>query len=284
MDIELRHLRCFLAIANEQNITRAAAVLHMTQPALSRTLRQLEDDLGIRLVDRSTRHLMLTSEGVAFRTRAELVMSALADALDTAALRTRALRVGHSWSAIGEYTSRILTVWEAEHPNEPLELRRIDERSAGVVRGITDVAVVRGDITEPYLTVEVLYFEPRVAAVHIDNPLADADVLQLSQLTPFSVVNNVVSGTTTAALWNGQPSQPSIIGVSNTDDWLMVISSGRAVGVTPSSTRLTYSHPNVVYIPLADAPPVPVSIAWRTDASHAAIADFVALAKRIVKH
>ncbi|MFE1500295.1 LysR family transcriptional regulator, partial [Streptomyces albidoflavus] len=67
MSIELRHLRCFLAIAEETSLTRAAARLHLTQPAVSRTLATLERHLGARLVDRSTHHLALTAEGRAFQ-------------------------------------------------------------------------------------------------------------------------------------------------------------------------------------------------------------------------
>jgi hypothetical protein len=63
MTVELRHLRAFVAIAAEGTITRAAARLHVTQPALSRTLRQLEAHLGARLIDRSTHHLQLTAAG-----------------------------------------------------------------------------------------------------------------------------------------------------------------------------------------------------------------------------
>ena len=72
MTIELRHLLAFLAIADEGTLTRAATRLHLTQPALSRTLAQLEKHLGARLVDRSTHHLELTGRGHAFRAKAFL--------------------------------------------------------------------------------------------------------------------------------------------------------------------------------------------------------------------
>ncbi|NUS12178.1 MAG: LysR family transcriptional regulator, partial [Streptomyces sp.] len=77
MTIELRHLRAFLVIAEEGNITRAAARLRLSQPALSRTLRQLEDHLGGRLVDRSTHHLELTAEGRTFRDKAAAALAAV---------------------------------------------------------------------------------------------------------------------------------------------------------------------------------------------------------------
>ncbi|MEU9950823.1 LysR family transcriptional regulator, partial [Streptomyces sp. NPDC047939] len=81
--IEIRHLRAFLAVAEESSITRAAAGLRLTQPAVSRTLAALERHLGLRLVDRSTHHLALTPEGVAFRDRAAAAVAAFDAATDT---------------------------------------------------------------------------------------------------------------------------------------------------------------------------------------------------------
>lgn len=82
MSIELRHFRCFLAIADTLSITRAAERLHLTQPAVSRTLRALEAAVGVRLVDRSTHHLALTDAGHAFRDRAAAAVMAFDDALE----------------------------------------------------------------------------------------------------------------------------------------------------------------------------------------------------------
>ena len=94
MRIELRHLRCFLAIAEESSVTRAAARLHLTQPAVSRSLAALEKHLGTRLVDRSTHHLALTAEGEAFRTKAAAAVAAFDEALDAGRLGRWPLRLG----------------------------------------------------------------------------------------------------------------------------------------------------------------------------------------------
>src|SRR3954465_2023680 len=75
--IEIRHLRAFLAIARHAHFTRAAAALHLAQPALSQQIAQLEDELGTRLFERSRRGARLTSAGTAFRVRAERVISEL---------------------------------------------------------------------------------------------------------------------------------------------------------------------------------------------------------------
>src|SRR5262245_57160641 len=114
MTMELRHLRCFLAIAEQGTLTRAATRLQLTQPVVSRTLRQLEDHLGARLVDRSTHHLGLTAAGHAFRIRAASAVAAADAAFDPAQLGVWPLRLGHAWSAFGEFTVSLLRSWMQE--------------------------------------------------------------------------------------------------------------------------------------------------------------------------
>ena len=81
MNVELRHLRALTAIGEEGTITGAAAVLHISQPALSRTLEQLESRVGVRLVERTTRTLSLTDAGQQLYERAHLILRQLDDAL-----------------------------------------------------------------------------------------------------------------------------------------------------------------------------------------------------------
>ncbi|GAA2787621.1 hypothetical protein GCM10019017_36200 [Streptomyces showdoensis] len=200
-NIELRHLRCFLAIAEEGNLTRAAARLHLTQPAVSRTLAALERHLGARLVDRSTHHLALTPEGRTFHDRAAAAVTAFDAAVDPELLRHRPLRLGHAWSAFGPYTTPLLRRWQAEHPGTPLELLRVDDRTAGLLRGEVDAALLRGPVEVPGLATEELLTEERVAAVPADSPLAARPALALADLAAETAILNPVSGTTTLDLW-----------------------------------------------------------------------------------
>ncbi|WP_328399242.1 LysR family transcriptional regulator [Streptomyces sp. NBC_00390] len=271
MSIELRHLRCFLAIAEESSVTRAAARLGLTQPSVSRALAALEKHLGIRLVDRSTHHLALTTEGLAFRDRAAAAVAAFDDALDTTRLRRRPLRLGHAWSALGPYTTPLLRRWEREHPDTPLELLRIDDRTAGLTRGEVDAAVLRRPVDSPGLVTEVLFTEPRVAAVTADGPLADRTSLTLADLTAEPLVLNTVSGMTTPDLWPAAARPATTLTVSNTDDWLTAIAAGRGVGVSAASTAEMHTNPGVAYLPLTDAPPVPVLLVWRAATPHPAL-------------
>ncbi|MFC5800831.1 LysR family transcriptional regulator [Streptomyces formicae] len=281
MSIELRHLRCFLAIARERSLTRAAATLPLTQPAVSRTLAALERHLGVRLVDRSTHHLELTPEGRAFRDKAAAAVAAFDDAIDPARLHRRPLRLGHAWSAFGPYTTPLLRRWQREHPDTPLELLRIDDRTAGLARGEVDAAVLRGPVDTPGLATQLLFTEPRVAALPSDAPLAARPALTLADLSPEPIVVNTVSGTTAPGLWHSHSRPATVLTVANTDDWLTAIAAGRGAGVSAASTASMHPHPGVIYRPLTDAPPVPVHLAWRAAAPHPAVGALVALAREL---
>jgi DNA-binding transcriptional LysR family regulator len=283
MSIELRHLRCFLAVAEESSVTRAAARLGLSQPSVSRALAALEQHLAVRLVDRSTHHLELTAEGRAFRDRAAAAVTAFDEALDAGRLPHRPLRLGHAWSALGPYTTPLLRRWRTEHPDTALELLRIDDRTAGLARGEVDAAVLRGPVDIAGMATELLFTEPRVAAVPSDDPLAARVSLTLADLAAGPVVLNTVSGLTTLDLWPPRIRPTATVTVANTDDWLTAIAAGRGVGASVASTAQTHAHRGVTYRPLSDAPRVPVFLAWRSSSPHPAVRHLVALARSVAE-
>ncbi|MFF2846967.1 LysR family transcriptional regulator [Streptomyces sp. NPDC058001] len=280
--LEIRHLRCFLAIAEEGNVTRAAARLRLTQPAVSRTLAALESAVGVRLVDRSTHHLELTAEGRAFRERAVVAVAAFEDALDTGRAAHRPLRVGHAWSAAGPYTTPLLRRWRQTHPKVPLELLRIDDRTAGLTRGLVDAALLRGPVRVPGLVTEFLYEESRVAALPSDDPLSGRAELTLADLSDRTIALNRVSGSTALDLWPPEIRPTSTIPVANTDDWLAAIAATCAIGITTTATADMHPHTSVTYVPLPDAPPLPVTLTWRPSPTHPSLQAFVHLIHEVI--
>ena len=283
MTADVRHLRAFLAIADEGTITGAAARLNLTQPALSRTLRQLEAHLGLRLVDRSTHHLHLTPAGEAFRARASAAVAAVDEVLDPARAGTWPLRLGHTWGALGEHTTPLLRRWRAEHPEVSLEVLRLDDdTSAGLASGRVDVAVLRARPDRPDVRAEALPPEPRLAAVPSGTPLAAREQLTLADLGDQPLALNAAVGTTTLDLWPAGQAPAETVVVANTDDWITAIAGGRAVGVTPVATRSMRPHPGVAYVPLVDAPPVDVYLAWREPRTHPAVGELLALVRELV--
>jgi DNA-binding transcriptional LysR family regulator len=255
----------------------------VTQPALSRTLRQLEAHLGARLIDRSTHHLQLTAAGHAFRPRAAAAVTAVDEALDPARAGTWPLRLGHAWSALGKYTTPLLRRWKQEHPDTPLQLLRVDDRTAGLDQGTVDVAVLRGEADLPAeVNTVVLLLEPRVVAVAADSPLTQKAQLTLPDLIAKSIAVNTIAGTTVLGLWPPDDTPNDTVEVANTDDWIAAIAAGHAVGVTTTATAATYPNPEVAYIPLIDVPAVTVYLAWMQPPSHPAVGDFIALARRLI--
>ena len=275
MDVELRHLRALVAIVDAGTITGGAARLRVAQPALSRTLRQLEVRVGAALVDRSTRHLRLTASGMAFCERARAILGAVDDALAEAA-GPRPLRLGYNWAALGRHTTPVLRTWRDAHPEVPIEVHRLDERTAGLGRGTVDVAVLRSRPTAANLRAEPLYQEARLAVLPEGHPLAGGHGLDLAELASQTIAICLPYGTTSLDLWPPERRPAAVVEVDNVDEWLTVIASGAAVGVTPAGTRQTHPYPGVRYLPLRDAPSITVYAGWAEGPGHPARADFLA--------
>lgn len=163
-----------------------------------------------------------------------------------------------------------------------LELRRLDDRTGGLTTGRADVALLRGDVGAPGLVTELLLDEARLAVVPAGSALADKDELSLADLVPLPLVFNTVAGTTTLDLWPSGSRPSPVIEVGNTDEWMTAIAAGRGAGITTEATPSLFRHPGIAFRPLADAPPVPLYVAWRRGApTHRSVPDLVDLAHEI---
>jgi DNA-binding transcriptional LysR family regulator len=122
--VELRHLRYFIAVAEELNFSRAAQRMHMAQPPLSAAIRQLERDLGVDLFVRTTREVKLTGAGLAFLAGARRTLAdaerAAEDAKRAAAGELGHLRIAYSWSARFETLPALGRAFRATHPDVEL--------------------------------------------------------------------------------------------------------------------------------------------------------------------
>ncbi|MEV0201014.1 LysR family transcriptional regulator [Nonomuraea sp. NPDC050691] len=282
MNVELRHLRALAAIGDEGTITGAALALHMSQPALSRTLEQLEHRLGTRLVERTTRRLTLTEAGRRLWEHAHRILHQLDDALAEAAAgpRPRSIRVAFAWSALGSHTVPLLRAWRDRHPDTPVHVRRVDDPEAAVRRGEADVAFVRADpAPDPSLASCSLIREQRMAAVPEEHPLARRPAVRLADLAGQPVVLCSTASSTRADLWpDGR--RPRTLQVPGVDEWLTTIATGDAIGVTTAGISYNHPHPGIRYLPLSDAAPVTVYLVWPASPSHPATDAFRRLVQR----
>jgi DNA-binding transcriptional LysR family regulator len=146
--MELRHLRYFVAVAEELNITRAAARLNVSQPPLSRQIRDLEDELGVVLLERSPKEVRLTPAGKIFFNEARIVLRHAAAAMRKVRAvpwaSTLRLRVGYAPSPTVDILPRALRIFQRTVPGAKVELldQSTEESVAGLSAGRIDVALV----------------------------------------------------------------------------------------------------------------------------------------------
>jgi DNA-binding transcriptional LysR family regulator len=277
MDVELRHLRAFVAVGQQLSFTRAAEELLITQPALTRTVQQLEAALQVGLLERDSRHVALTPVGAQFLAQVQQALAAVDVAL--ASVREHVtVRLGFSWLLPDPWAQRAVRRYEAATGNT-VSLLRVDDPIAAAAQGRVDVGVVRGTAPAPTgVRLVHLCDEVRVVMCSVDSPLAEVDQLDWSQLSEWPLVVNVVSGTTGPWSWPDGGGPTRFVETRNFDEWLESVAANRGVGVVPEVAMRRNLHPAVRFVPLTGAPTSPVSLAFRPDHQPPLLRRFVEVA------
>ncbi|GAA2027884.1 LysR family transcriptional regulator [Agromyces tropicus] len=271
MDIDLRLLRVLVAVDEERSFTAAADRLGMSQAAVSRALAGLEREVGTSLMHRTTRRVEPTEAGTALVGTARRVIAEIDRAVAAIRGDLRVVRVGYAWAALGAHTTPVLRTWKRAHPDAPMRMVRVNGRDAGLVDGLVDVAVLRHPLERTDLDAEVVGTEARVVAMPVDHPLAERSRVRLADLVPFVVAVDRRAGTTEPALWElAGLDVPPMTETADVEEWLDLIAAGDAIGVTSEATTHHYPRPGVVFVPLADAPPIEVRVAWHRHHRHPA--------------
>ncbi|MEU7582752.1 LysR family transcriptional regulator [Streptomyces sp. NPDC041068] len=261
-DVELRHLRGFLAVADELSFTHAADRLRVGQPALTRTVRALEESLGARLLERTTRRVELTEAGRRLRDDLAPLLARIDTTLRTAAgAEPPLLRLGFT-SVLPEVCVPLTNSFKAA-TGAGVRLVRRDSPLAGLASGACDVAVVRGDVPPgSAVRARLLLHEPRVAVVARGAAeLAGRRVVDWAELADVPLVVNTVTGTTRPELWPSARRPRLACTADNFDEWLEAVAAGHGVGVAPEPVARRHSHPSLRHVRLKNAPPVAVHLA-----------------------
>ncbi|HBO1294569.1 TPA: LysR family transcriptional regulator [Pseudomonas aeruginosa] len=261
--MELRHLRCFVALAEELHFTRAAERLHIEQPPLSRAIKELEDDLGVVLFERNRRGTVLTEAGATFLQDVRRVFAVLKQAQENvravAAGLSGSLRIAVSDGAIDPRLSALLARCREEEPE--IEIRLSEVPLADQLRGLRSgdfsigfahtAEVGDGIVTEP------LWHDPLVVAVPARHPLLSHKAVPLHQLASYPLVlcdPQVCEGyyRELARLLRPLERPPDVAEhVSSLDMMLTLVGAGYGVGFI-TETRIAASlRPDVVIRPLA---------------------------------
>ncbi len=258
--VELRHLRAFEAVARLRSFTGAAVELGITQPALSRTVQQLEDALGVALLDRSSRHVETTAAGRAFLDHVERVLAELGRGFD-AVRRQSSLRLGFSWLLPDPWAQDTVARFERA-TGITVSLVRTDDALGAVQQGKVDVAVVRGRVTSRSVRVVHLFDEARVAVCSVHSALAHRSEMDWAEVPRWPLVVNTASGTTGPWSWPAGAGPEKIVETTNFDEWIESVAADRGIGVIPDVAVRRNIHPGVRFIALRGAPDSPVCLAF----------------------
>ncbi|MGW2746518.1 LysR family transcriptional regulator [Streptomyces sp. NPDC001450] len=268
-DIDLRQLRCLVAIVDEGTFTDAAIALGVSQAAVSRTLASLERALGVRLLRRTSRAVTPTATGLRVVAQARRVLADVTELVLEATSGQERVRIGYAWSALGRHTVAFQRRWTAAHSDTDLHLVRVNSPSAGLAEGACDLAVVRRPLDDRRFDSAIVGLERRLCALAADDPLARRRSVRLADIAGRTLFVDRRTGTATPELWPPD-ARPAVAETYDVDDWLTVIAAGRGIGVTAESTANQYPRPGIVYRPVRDAEPVAVRLAWWRDDPHPA--------------
>lgn len=186
--MELRHLRYFEAVARHSHVTRAAAELHIAQPALSKQISQLEQELGVALFDRVGRNVRLTEAGEALLPHARAVMAQVeagrAEMAERIGLRKGRATVGTPPTVGTQLLPPVLAAFNRRYPGIELRLHEAGVQTLLdlLESGLTDMAVVTLPVEHEQLTVVPLFSEELVVVVWQGHPLAERGEVAIGEL------------------------------------------------------------------------------------------------------
>jgi DNA-binding transcriptional LysR family regulator len=294
--MELRHLRYFLAVAEELHFSRAAARLRIAQPPLSQQIRQLEQELGVALFQRTNRRVEITPAGRAFMDEVRRVFAQTERAVTTARRAGRGeighLAIGFVPSADLDILPRVLRVWSTRFPAVEISLHPLppSAQTEALRDGRIQIGFVRLPVEDGGLIVETIQREPLLAVLPAGHRLARRATVRLSELRHDPIVmfprhtapgyyDFLVGACRRAGFTPQVFNEPGSVQTN-----LGLVSARMGVSLMPASIR-NLRRAGVVYRPLA--PPVPhveMGVAFRHDERSAVLPGFLQVLRDVAGH
>ncbi|TVQ25589.1 MAG: LysR family transcriptional regulator [Leptolyngbya sp. DLM2.Bin15] len=293
--MELRHLHYFIAVAEELHFSRAAERLCISQPPLSQQIRSLEDELGVRLFERTKRHVQLTEAGKVLLERSYLVLAQLEQAIEATQRVGRGevgrLAIGFVGSATYTVLLEILSAFRAQFPAVELQLRELT--TAQQIQALhdkqVDIGIVRSAISEPGLSVELLLPESLVLALPEAHPLSTQTEVSLSTLADElfilfpakmgPVFYKQIIHSCQQAGFRPKVAQEAV----QMQTIIGLVAAGLGIAIVPASLQ-NFHRNGVIYRPLQEQiPQTGLYLAWRQHDSSPVISAFLNLARKTAK-
>ncbi|WP_432827298.1 LysR family transcriptional regulator [Dactylosporangium sp. CA-092794] len=289
-DLDLRLVRYFTVVAEQLNFARAAEILRVAQPSLSRQIQRLENALGVRLLERTTQGSRLTAAGAAFLPQAQQLLHGAQQAVLTArgAAPPRTVTIGYVDDLVITAAVRDL---RHRHPDAHVRTRHLGSEEAGALLDRqVDALVIRTPLPIPAddLDVTVLYEEPRVLLVPASHRLAGKESVSTGDIAGEPLVACAGMGAPWTAFWRLEPrpdGDPAPLGptlVDTFEDKLEAIADGRAIAVVPADDRRFTLRKDLVTIPVEGIEPCQVVVATRSADTNLLVAHFVRSAENLL--
>jgi len=278
--VESRPLRHFVAVAQELSFARAAERLRISAPALSRTVAQLEAQLGVRLLERSTRQVALTDAGSVLLDQGQIAL----DALDAATRRAqRAAEPQHRLVLAlkadldGGLLEQTIEAYDREQPGVPIEVMLCGwgEQAQLLREGQADVALMyqpHERIDEREADFDVVLEEPQVVALPAEHPLASRRAVGVAEL---EADYELTPGT---VIWRPRRTDRSIedrLRIGDMSQLLKLVELGQLIALLPASVATRFVRPQITYRPVPDARRATLAVAWPRSSRSLATAAFV---------
>jgi len=288
MPFKRGHLRYFVTVAEEGQVTRAAERLYIAQPALSQAIAHLESDLGFQLLERHPRGVTLTLAGAVFLEKARAILAVTEDAVLTAESLARAHQGTIAFGYVGlppaSSDPGLIDALIEAHPDiqlVPYDLPFPTVPTASWLREV-DVAIISRPAVDPNVSVQVLRTEPLVALLPRKHPLAQRRELAVEELQDetFSGFHPSVDPEWASGL---QPTNVRTIGEArNPQQRLMPVAEGRCIATAPAYVAaFAKIMPGVVAVPLIGANPVSVMLVARKDRQSPLVEALFATARQL---
>ncbi|MBF7682857.1 LysR family transcriptional regulator [Acinetobacter sp. B5B] len=192
--MELRHLRYFIAVAEELNFSKAALRLFTAQPSLSQQIKDLEEEIGVRLFNRTKRKVELTEEGAVFLEQARLTIAQAERSIDLTRKaylsKQQILKVGFITAAEIRIFPRIVPNFRIQYPNFKIELNILNdqEQHHALIKDELDIIFTRKLIAQEHIENHIVFKDELALILPKEDPLASLDLIPLSALSGLNII------------------------------------------------------------------------------------------------
>jgi LysR family transcriptional regulator, hca operon transcriptional activator len=293
--MELRHVRYFIAVAEEKSFTRAAQKLRIAQPPLSRQIRDLEEELGVTLLERTSRTIRITAAGRVLLAEGRQLLAQAAEAVDrtrrAGSLSPQSVRVGFA-TGLGDAVQAALMRHLAAHPEAEVQFRNIlsSEQAAALTEREIDIGLLRPPVDRNVFNCETLYRERLMALLPKGHILAREHSIALRQLAHETILLHKRSASAglydkVLELLREAEIQPKLVQTRTgpyEEAGTVLVASGKGIYIGGGAA---IAHPGVSRqvraVPISDSnATIGICMAWRKEEQSPQVLEFVESMRR----